>query len=91
MAPGGATQVKTVRFAPLKVVASGLGDDPIDLMGAGAPSGVVNVIMNAKSGQSHVALCTDFAGCTYGLIGGGTGAKLKCKNGAPASVCAPIP
>jgi len=89
-APGGVTQIRSARLSPFKLVARGLGDVPIDLLGAGAPAGPVSVIAHLEGDTFRETVCTEFADCTYALLAGGTGAKLKCRNGTPAPTCTPM-
>jgi hypothetical protein len=92
-APAGQTQVRILRIrqdGPLKVGARGVGDIPIDILGAGAPSGPVSVVAHVTGGESRRTLCTEFASCAYTAFAGGSGAKLVCKDGTPAPTCTPM-
>lgn len=95
-APSGPTQVKATVLKPgklLKLVAKGLGDVPLDLVGAGAP-----VTSPVSLDQIRTRYCVDngveqfcftsrFAGCLYKTIAGGAGAKLVCKDSPLPVVC----
>lgn len=70
----------------LKLVAKGLGEEPFDVLAAGAPTGSVHAQLSVWNGGEEYRHCAMFTGCAYKLIAGGTGAKLVCKNGAP-DVC----
>lgn len=70
----------------LKLVAKGLGEEPFDVLAAGAPTGNVHAQLSLWNGGEEYRHCAMFTGCAYKLVAGGTGAKLVCKNGAP-DVC----
>jgi Protein of unknown function (DUF1566) len=87
---GGATKVSIIKPASLvKVVATSLGDTPLDI--STAPTGNVYVVDTIVNGGDETRLCTQFAGCVHKLIAGGTGYKLLCKGnsvGDPACTAA---
>jgi hypothetical protein len=96
-APDGPTQAKAGVVKPgklLKLVGKGLGDTPIDIFGAGAPtmqpSGQVVTSYCMVNGGEATCHCTTFAECSYKLIAADTGAKLVCKNGGPDADCAAV-
>lgn len=91
-APAGPTEAKVAVLKPgkvLKVVGKGLGDQKLDILAAGAPSGDVTVVYQVDNGGDVFLHCTAFGACAYKPIGAGTGAKLVCKNGTP--VACPLP
>ena len=82
-APGtGATKVAVIKPGKLlKAVGKSLGDSPIDIFGAGEPTGSPHVrwnytVNNAGGSDSHCGGLN----CKYKLIAGDTGAKLVCKD-----------
>jgi hypothetical protein len=92
-APGGPTHTKMLTLKSgklLKLVGKGLGDTPLDVLGAGAPSGPVTVVCKVDNGGDVHRHCTQFSVCTFKMIAGSTGAKLACKQGTPAP-CRPPP
>jgi len=92
-APGGPTGAKVAVVKPaklLKLVGKSLGDVPIDVFGAGAPSGSgVATEYAVTNGGATYRHCTTFAGasCVHKIIAGGTGAKLVCKGGVADPTC----
>jgi hypothetical protein len=89
-APSGPTGAKAAVINPgklLKIVGKSLGDDPIDVLGAGHPGGAgittVYTVTNDGFVRRH---CTSFTACDHKPIAAGTGAKLVCKPGVP-TVC----
>ena len=89
-APAGPTGAKIAVIKPgrlLKLVGKSLGDVPLDLPGEGDP-GVqgVNTVFSVTNGGETNRHCSHFSSCTYVVLGGGTGAKLTCRPGAP-TVC----
>ena len=75
---GGAVKVSAIKPGnSVKVVASSLGDTPIDI--ATAPSGSVYVADTIVNGGDTTRLCTQFTGCVHKAIAAGTGSKLVCK------------
>jgi hypothetical protein len=89
-APAGETEAKVVVVKPgklLKLVGKGIGDEPLDLLANGAPSGSVFtafLVDNAGEQNDH---CTEFQSCTFKEIAAGSGRKLVCKNGIPDPTC----
>jgi hypothetical protein len=87
----GSTKVAVIKPGKLlKVVGKDLGDVPIDIFGAGAPTGspqVKWVYTVTNDGQTN-RHCGGFD-CSYKLIAADSGAKLVCKTavatGCPAS------
>jgi hypothetical protein len=90
-APGGPTEAKVAVIKPgklLKIVAKGLGDTDIDIFGAGDPgAGGVRTAYCVTNGGEENCHCSEFTGCIYKLITGGTGAKLVCKSGVGDAGC----
>lgn len=95
-APSGPTQVKVAVIKPgklLKVVAKGLGDVPLDLIGAGAPlaNGLtqeeVVTRLCVQNGVDESCFESRFTDCAYKTIAGDTGAKLVCKHALAPPVC----
>jgi hypothetical protein len=76
----------------LKLVGLGLGDTPIDILGAGAPStqpvGAVVTAYCVDNGADTICHCSAFPECSYQMIAADTGAKLVCKNGVADTDCA---
>jgi sugar lactone lactonase YvrE len=96
-APDGPTQAKVGVIRPgrgLKLVGKGLGDAPIDVFGAGAPTtqsfGQVLTAYCVDDGGQETCHCTAFPECSYKLIAADTGAKLVCKNGVPDPACTAV-
>ena len=95
-APAGPTVTKVAAVKPgklAKLVAKERGDTPLDVLGAGAPSGSVFAAYTVTNGGAVFRHCTEFqnAACAYKLIAGDTGAKLVCKGGTPDATCAAAP
>jgi hypothetical protein len=94
IAPTGPTQAKVAVIKPgklLKLVAKGLGDVPLDVFGGGDPgTGGVRTAYCVTNGQEKNCHCSDFTGCAYKLIAGGTGAKLACKTGTGDVACSAV-
>jgi hypothetical protein len=97
VAPGAATQAKVAVIKPgklLKLVGLGLGDTPIDILGAGAPStqpvGAVVTAYCVDNGADTICHCSAFPECSYQMIAADTGAKLVCKNGVADTDCAAL-
>jgi hypothetical protein len=89
-APGGPTEAKVAVVKPsklLKLVGKGLGDIDIDILGAGDPAGPVHTAFCVTNGGEENCHCSEFTGCIYKSIAGGTGAKLVCKAGAGNAGC----
>jgi hypothetical protein len=71
----------------LKLVAHGLGEEPIDVLAAGAPAGsVVTSFCIANDGEVNCH-CSDFPTCVFKPVAAGTGAKLVCKGGVGDPFC----
>jgi len=92
-APAGATGAKVAVIKPqklLKVIGKSLGDDPIDVVGSGAPVGDVCAVYTVTNSGAVRRHCTAFAqsDVSFKIIGGGSGRKLVAKNGAPDAACA---
>ncbi len=91
-APDGPTQAKVAIVKQgklLKLVAKGVGDESLDIVAGGAPSGDVIVVYSVLNGGELYRYCTAFGSCSYKSIAADTGAKLVCKGGSP-SAC-PLP
>jgi hypothetical protein len=93
-APGGPTQARIglVRVGRgLKLVGKGLGDTPLDILDAGAPTsqpvGQVVTGFCVNNDGEETCHCSAFAECDYRLIAGDTGAKLVCRGGTPDPDC----
>jgi len=74
----------------LKIVGKTLGDavnGPIDLIGAGAPTGAVATAFTVTNDGETTRHCSAFFGCAFKEVGGGTGRKLVCKGGVADSAC----
>jgi len=92
-APGGPTEAKVAVIKPgklLKLVGKGLGDSAIDVLGAGDPLGSVYTAYCVDNAGELSCHCSEFTGCIYKSIAGGTGAKLVCKTGAGDVGCTAI-
>ena len=74
----------------LKLVGKGLGDSAIDVLGAGDPLGSVYTAYCVDNAGELSCHCSEFTGCIYESIAGGTGAKLGCKTGAGDVGCTAI-
>jgi hypothetical protein len=90
-APGGPTEAKVVVIKPgklLKLVGKGLGDTPLDILGAGDPGmGGVQTAYCVTNGLEKNCHCSEFTACAFKLIAGGTGAKLVCQEGIGDGSC----
>jgi cysteine-rich repeat protein len=89
LAPAGATQTKIGAIRPgrgAKLVAKGVGDDPLDILGAGDPAGSVFTAYCIRNGDEAICLCSEFDSCAYKASG--TRAKLVCTDGVEDSSCA---
>ena len=88
-APSGPTDARVVVVKPgtlIKVVGRSLGDTPLDLLGAGDPGAQgVNTVVRVTNGSETHRHCSQFTACSYKPFGSGTGAKLVCRPGAPAT------
>jgi hypothetical protein len=64
---------------------------PLDVLGGGDPGagGVQTAYCVTNGGEEHCN-CSDFTGCAYKLIAGGTGAKLVCKTGTGDPACSAV-
>lgn len=94
-APAGPTQAKVAVIKPgklAKVVGKGLGDEPIDLIGAGAPTGSVYTAFAVTNGGDTFTHCSEFTpgNCAFKEIAAGTGRKLVCKRGVGDASCLAI-
>jgi hypothetical protein len=92
-APGGPTQAKVAVIKPgklLKLVGKGLGDEPLDILGAGDPAGPVQTAYCVTNGAEEHCHCSEFTGCAWKSIAGGTGAKLVCKAGTGDAGCSAV-
>lgn len=91
-APSGSTGAKVAVIKPgklLKIIGKSLGDDALDILGAGGPStGVVTSYCVTNDGATFCH-CSQFANasCSWKSIAGGTGAKLVCKGGVADGDC----
>jgi hypothetical protein len=97
-APAGEAQTKVAIVKPaklLKLVAKDLGENPFDILVAGAPSphpaGEVVSAYCVTNEAERFCHCSSFPVCSYRTIAGGTGAKLVCKNGLPDTSCEALP
>jgi len=89
-APGGSTEAKVAVVKPdklLKLVGAGLGDVPIDVLGAGDPVGSIYTSFCVTNGAEEQCHCSELTGCVWKVIAGGTGAKLVCKTGGGDASC----
>jgi cysteine-rich repeat protein len=91
-APAGATGAKVGVVKPqklLKLIGKNLGDDPVDVVGAGAPVSDVCAVYAVTNGDETTRHCTVFgaADASFKMVGGGTGRKLVAKNGVPDVAC----
>jgi hypothetical protein len=92
LAPGGATQVKTLRLLSgktAKLTAAGRGDTPIDIVTPGAPPARVLTALCVQNAGEQVCQCSAFSGCAYRALS--SGAKLTCKQGVADAACAALP
>ncbi len=94
-APGGPTGVKRMVLMVgrhLRIVAQNLGDDSPLAFGAAPSSDLMLgcVLMNGSETATH---CTRFApaDCAYTSLDGGTGWKLRCRNGVADPACGAVP
>ena len=74
----------------LKLVARSAGDTPLDLLGAGAPTGAgVTTVYSIVNGDQLTRHCTRFAAsaCTHQTVTGGT--RLVCRDGSPIACPGP--
>jgi hypothetical protein len=85
----GTTRVAVVKEGRLlKFVAKGLGDRAIlDIVTHGAPASGVHTMFFLENGTDAFRHCTLFpsSACVHSAIAGGTGARLICRNGVPAT------
>jgi hypothetical protein len=89
-APNGPTEAKVAVIKPgklLKLVGKGLGDTPFDVLGAGDPVGSVFTAYCVDNAGEENCHCSEFTGCVYKSIAGGTGAKMVCKSGSGDALC----
>ena len=89
-APGGATQARSIVIRPhrlLKVTGAGRGDTPLDIVGAGAPTGSVYVSLEIFEAGTTTRLCSEVRNCAYLPLDGDAGAKLRCLGGEPDPLC----
>jgi hypothetical protein len=92
-APAGPTEAKVAVIKPgrlLRLVGKGLGDVPVDVLGAGDPLGPVQTAFCVDNADEEHCHCSEFTGCAYRSIAGGTGAKLVCRTGTGDGACAAI-
>jgi hypothetical protein len=94
-APGGPTNAKVAVIKPdklLKLVGKSLGDEPLDILGAGDPGlDGVQTAYCVLSGTQTNCHCSTFSGCVHKPIAGGTGAKLVCRTGGGDATCSAVP
>jgi hypothetical protein len=91
-APGGPTSAKVGVIKPsklLKLTAKALGAPPLDIVGAGAPSGSVYTAYCVTNGGDHLCHCSELTGCTYTPLPA-SGAKLVCRVGVADPSCQAI-
>lgn len=89
-APDGPTQAKVALVKPgklLKLVGKGLGDEPLDLLGAAAPAGGVYTTWCVANGGEEFCHCSELQGCVYKPVAHGAGAKLVCRKGSANETC----
>jgi hypothetical protein len=89
-APAGPTEAKVAVIKPgklLKLVGKGLGDTDFDVLGGGDPAGPVYTAYCVDNAGEENCHCSEFTGCIYRSIAGGTGAKLVCKTGQGDPQC----
>jgi hypothetical protein len=90
-APGGPTGAKVVVIKPaklLKLIGKTRGDSAeLDMIANGAPTGSVFTAYSITSGGVTDNFCSEFSGCAFKEIGGGTGRKLVCKGSTPDGGC----
>jgi lysophospholipase L1-like esterase len=89
-APGGATEVQSIVARPrrlLKLIGAGRGDTPLDVAGAGAPTGSIYVSFEMVEGGMTTRLCSEVQNCEYRVVDGAAGAKLRCLGGVPDPLC----
>jgi hypothetical protein len=81
----------------LRLVAKGLGEQPLDILGAGDPLGDVFSAYCVRTGGRETCHCSRFSSCAFSPAAGGTGAKLSCSEAAgdpdctAAAPCAGVP
>jgi len=91
LAPGGPSGVRRVVIksgSGIKLAAQSLGDFPLDITTAGAPSGSVFTAVCIVNGPTEYCHCSEFSTCLREPIADGAGAKLSCRNGRPDTTCA---
>ena len=85
----GDTDAKVVVVKPgklAKLVGKSVGDITLDLEGAGDPGAQgIKTMFRVTNGAEVNRHCSHFTDCSYKVLGGGTGAKLVCRLGAPAT------
>jgi hypothetical protein len=89
-APAGSTVTKVSTLKPgslVKLVAKGLGDAPLDLVGADDPAGPVWAAYCVTSAGAQICMCSSLTDCVYKPIAGGAGAKLLCHTGVGDAAC----
>lgn len=93
-APAGSSQAKIVALKEgkaLKLASRGLGDEPLDLLGAGDPTGSVFTAFCVTNSKIETCHCSEFTGCRYTITSGGLGARLACKGGVGDPLCTAAP
>jgi len=91
-APAGPSGAKVAVIKPgklLKLIGKTRGDSQVlDLIAAGAPTGSLYTAYSVDASGQTDTFCSEFSGCVYKVIGGGTGRKLVCKGGVADATCA---
>jgi hypothetical protein len=93
-APAGSTDTRVTLVKPgrfIRFSGSGLGDDPFDVVAAGAPAGGVVASYCVANGTEEYCHCTRFPRCAFRALDGAAGGKLVCRQGRPSSACACVP
>jgi hypothetical protein len=94
LAPAGPTEVAGVAVKPgrlLRLVARGLGDVALDLLGMGPPVGPVAVAFTIDNAGTVIRHCSQFPTCRFRPLADGAGAKLVCRGGVPDPDCNAAP
>lgn len=84
------TKVAVVKLGRLlKLVARGLGENPLDVLNEGAPQDDVSVAYCVENGNDTTCHCTQFASstCSWKPVAKGVGAKLTCRRGVGEASC----
>ena len=89
---GGGTKVSVIKPGNLvKLVGKNLGDSPLDILSqSGAASGTASTAYCLLNDTTSNCFCSEFPGCVWKSIAGGSGAKLICKGGTADAACGGI-